>query len=401
MSMIDKFNQIISIFDNEKEQLELDIVDSQIVTAKKYLQIILNQNDKLKSEIDNLNFKIDEAEIEKNSVYEQIEEIQKKSKQGIPESSSFFEYLNAIDDQLNVISTEIESNKKAYTSLYHQKVKLAQSVDSLSRLVESKKRQFSTLSTENRNINDLLLDFQKKIDDQETEYRETILNSVRYQKELERKTDPLKSYDNKLEDLRKERDQALKDLAIKEQHLRSMEKQIEQSELERQKAIEKRKAQENKMMSINTWKYKRSSLSTQIKKSKEEYYTILGNISYQNKRDERISEKLRSILGEDEKGDGSSEIARKYIQAEINEYMSTGDPIKDEEIMVEQDYNSQLLAELQLVENSINQLQQQKSKTIQGLKGELEQCSQDGYIKLLENEMKFIKTSLTQTIQSE
>ena len=266
-------------------------------------------------------------------------------------------------------------------------------------MVESKKRQLLNLTTENRNLNDLNLDSQKKIDDKEVEYRETILNSVRFQKELEKKTNPLKDYDNQLDDLRKERDQIQKELAIKEQHLKSMEKQIEQAEYERQKMMEKRKAQEDKMLSINNWKYKRSTLSTQIKKSKEEYYAILSNISYQNKRDERISERLRNILGEDEKGDGSSIIARKYLQTEINEYMTTNDPIKDEEIMAEQDYNSQLLSELELVENSINSLQQQKLKIIHGLKGELNQCSQDGYIKLLENEMKSIKTSLSQTIK--
>lgn len=396
--MIDKYNQIIATFDDEKDQLEDDILDAQITLAKKYLQIILNQNDKLKSAIDNLDFKIDESEIEENGIYEQMEEIQNHITNGITETSSFFEFLNAIDDQQSLISSEIESNKKTFNSMYHQKIKLTQSVDSLNRQTESKKHQLLSMSTENRNLNDLLLESQKKVDDKEIEYRESVLNSVRFQKELENKTSPLVNYDYQLEELRKERDQVQRELLIKEQSLISMEKQIEQTEYDRQKMIEKRKAQENKMLSINTWKYRRATLSTQIKKNKEEYYTILTNINYQKKRDERISEKLRNILGEDEKGDGTSTIAQKYLQAEINEFLSTDDPIKNEEIMVEQDYNSQLLAELELIENSINELQQQKSKAIQGLKGELEQCSQDGYIRLLENEMKSIKTSLAQTI---
>lgn len=399
MNMIDKFNQIISTFDEEKNQIEIDIIDSQIISAKKYLQIILNQNDKLRSAIDDLEFKIIEAEIEKNTIYEQIEEVQQKSKQDIPETSSFFEFLNAIDDQQNLILTEIESNKKTFNSLYHQKIKLTQTVESLTRLLESKSHQLTSLQNENRNLNDLIFDSLKKIDDKEVEYRETILNSVRFQKELEKKTNPLKNYDVQLDELKKERDQITKELQIKELHLKSMEKQIEQAEYERQKCIEKRKAQENQMLSVNTWKYKRSTLSTQLKKSKEEYYSLLSNINYQNKRNERISEKLKNILGEDEKGEGTSEIARKYLQAEINDLISTDDPIKNEEIMAEQDYNSQLLNELELIENSINTLHEQKLKIIQGLKGELSECSQDGYIRLLENEMKSIKTSLCQTIQ--
>ena len=74
--------------------------------------------------------------------------------------------------------------------------------------------------------------------------------------------------------------------------------------------------------------------------------------------------------------------------------MDSRDPIKDEEFLIEQEYNAQLQQELDMIETSFSALKKQYDRQIMSLKEELDDCSQVGYIKLLQNEMKDLLSSL-------
>lgn len=394
MTMIDKYNQIMAIFDDEKVKHENDIIDTKIQFAKKYLQKLVNENGKLQSQLNNLNFSINESVVEENEIYDKLEQLDSMSKKDNQSSSNFFDFLNGIDDQKYAISAEIETNKKIFQSLYHQKTILMQETEALERVYKARNSYLNDLITGNRKMTDLLANIQNEADQKETEYREMILTAARLQKELRERTAPLEGYDIKLNDLRRENDEVSEELSAKQRSLKELESQIEQTEFEHQKALELRKRTKDKVTSVNTWKYNRTALGNKIKKSKEEYYSLLATLEYHKKRDARISEKLIKLLGEDETGNGLSVIAQKYVQAEINENLDSRDPRKDEEFLIEQEYNSQLQQELDMIETSFGALKKQYDRQIMSLKEELDDCSQVGYIKLLQNEMKDLLSSL-------
>ncbi|OHT02971.1 hypothetical protein TRFO_29801 [Tritrichomonas foetus] len=395
--MIEKYNQIIAIFDKERKQHDDAILDEKLIAAKKYYQNLLNYNDKLKATKENLEFNLHESEIEELEMNEQMSEIVNSMKmKSADKSSAFFDYLSSLEDQQDLLVANIQSAKSAFQSMYHQKVKLTQATEALSRRVEAKKLTLNKLILENRNLTDGNDVTQMTLDNKENQYRDVILIAAKLQKELDEKENSFVVNNENLDALKQELAVAKADLEIKQKELKETKKQIEQTEINFHKTVEQRKYERNKMSSVNQWKYGRSELANKIKKAKEEYFTVLANLDYVKKRDTRISDKIRSILGEEDNGDGESEIALKYLQAELNQYDDPKDKEINEEIQVEQQYNDQLSKELSLIEQSIKDFQGYKDQTIKSINLELEECSQNGYIKLLESEMNDLKSKIAQ-----
>ena len=230
--MIDKYNEIINAFDEEREKEESNIINEKINASKKHLASLLSNNDKLKSTIADLEFKIIESEVETKAIYDQIGLIQKPTSEASKGSSAFFNYLTSLEEQEESLLVNIESSKKTFQELYHQRNKQIQARDGLSRRVDSKKLQLMNMKDENRNLNDLIGDLQMTIDQKENEYRESVLASVRLQNELENKSCTVIGQNKSITELKYQYSEAQKLLKIKQKEFKEGDRQIEHSEHE-------------------------------------------------------------------------------------------------------------------------------------------------------------------------
>ena len=399
--MIDKYNEIINAFDEEREKEESNIINEKINASKKHLASLLSNNDKLKSTIADLEFKIIESEVETKAIYDQIGLIQKPTSEASKGSSAFFNYLTSLEEQEESLLVNIESSKKTFQELYHQRNKQIQARDGLSRRVDSKKLQLMNMKDENRNLNDLIGDLQMTIDQKENEYRESVLASVRLQNELENKSCTVIGQNKSITELKYQYSEAQKLLKIKQKELKEVERQIEQSEHEYQKAFERRIMEKNKISSVNHWKYGRTDLVNKLKKAKEEYYMILSNLDFLHKKEAKLNEKLKESIGISiytdiahggfNENEDPSHLLLQYLQTDINEMSGIINPENSEEIKVEQDYNRELNHQLNVIEKSLNNLKNFKDELIRSLNKELSGCYEDGYIKLIESEMNELK----------
>ena len=80
------------------------------------------------------------------------------------------------------------------------------------------------------------------------------------------------------------------------------------------------------------------------------------------------------------------------VRAEIDSLEPQTQFDNDDEKTIEYDYNRDLLSQLELIENSLLIFKSHREETLLSLQNEFQECTQQGYLKLLKSEMNELQS---------
>ncbi|KAH0792512.1 hypothetical protein GPJ56_003689 [Histomonas meleagridis] len=262
------------------------------------------------------------------------------------------------------------------------------------------------LETENRDrdktqiaqLNSEIMELQTLLDNKEEELQELIDQCNELQDEEIAITKSLKQYDEgyveKLRSKLKKKQDELKSSQNLEKNLqKKYTKLLHQYQVNKSRQERQLKS----VMSTSNWMNERSILLAKIAKSKDKFTKDKQNLNSTLQRKQVIQRKFKSLLGEDDPGNGTGERVKQMVLAELEERSNNVHDDNDlvEQMIIEENYNLQLNEELQKLQKSNELLDQHISEVLDSLNDELQECSQNGYLKLLKCEMNKLQATLS------
>ena len=164
-----------------------------------------------------------------------------------------------------------------------------------------------------------------------------------------------------------------------EEHLKHLQDQKKSEEENKEKMLRKAKS-----ILENQREYVR--LESELRKINKELEKSKRGLRTAEDRRKLLIEKMQDLLGDDDPGDGTGEMAKIIILSKIESIEQTDMNEKLDELSIENEYHEDLQRQWQLLEATWNLLQEKKETDIKELQKELEECQGDGYMAMLKEE---------------
>ena len=378
-------------WDEQISERKLRLVTEDIEAAKKQIESLKVQKSKLQKEIEMLNF-------EKNELlsYQTDVDPQEDEDEGDHGEGTFFTLLAQLEAEEASLRGELQSYKDLQRDLGHEKSKYVQMNKKLSTVVETARGRCKEEKNTIRHLKDDLLDLNEQLERQKTHLNE-LQETCRDLRDESREV---------TEVLKKQGEGVLMELMEEERRKKEVLEKLRRDEKVKKEAVERERrnyeasvaecnAKIAKQQSISSWLNDRTILSGRLKKSRQQLMVAKQNLIDAKKREGLLSEKFVKLLGEDDP-DGTGDAAKRMVQAEIDEIEGgKGKPEISQEIKLEKEYGDDLREQLDTLEKSVKAFEAHRSQTMADLNQEMLDCSQDGYLKLLQNELNSLQATVS------
>lgn len=373
------------------QERRLSLVNEDIEAAKKQIASLQRQKKELTKTYLDLEFRLDELHSNLELLQTTDAETNNNNSSNIEdetEDGTFFTLLAELESEEAALRGEIQSYKDLQKSLGHDRAilantnkKMQKELDFAKKKLDSSQNQF----TVNKNIlNQLQLEFDQK----STELENVIQSCSQLQKEeiklseeLAQRTDNVV---NELKQIERER-KAEYDEELKRGE--RLKKDLNEKQRILQNQVDTMSKKLMKEQSVSSWKSDRSIITNKLRKAKKQILIEQQSLITAKKRKENIEKDFKRLLGDDDPGDGTGARAKQLVRAEINSMDPSPQPDFDDEKLIEYDYNRELQGELRLIDESLEVFRKHREETLRALQNEYEECTQQGYLKLLRSEM--------------
>lgn len=381
-------------WDIQFAERRLALVDDDIEATKKQIQSLEKQKNNLQEQYKNYEYTLDEIRTTIETL--QINEFPDKASNDIDSEGDFFTLLSELENEEVALKSELESYHKLKKQLAHDRRKLLSTNSKIQSEVESDKLKLDNLQKEMQTTEDILKDLQYHIDSKTLHYNELFQQCSEMQQEELRITEELKVYGESLQaDLQQAEKEQIKELEMAKKAEIEKEKSLANAQRNYQNQVNKKYKELQKESSISNWLNDRSLLIGKIRKAKTQLATEQQSIEGAEKRKAKIASDLKKALGDSDPGDGTGPKAKQMVRAEIEHLKSEKQlQASEDQIQTETDYNNELTQQLKLLTESVETFNRHKSETLNSLTEELNECSRDGYLKLLQNELAELQTQL-------
>jgi hypothetical protein len=128
-----------------------------------------------------------------------------------------------------------------------------------------------------------------------------------------------------------------------------------------------------------------------LRKAKEALMSEERKEVQAEKRDRELAKRLFELTGSE---DGNSEKVKQRLSAEIaarKELAAARRRDRETEMAVEEEYGKQLVDEMRLIDRSLVEFEQYRKTVLDGLKDELINCGNSGYLDMLKRELRALQ----------
>lgn len=360
---------------NEKKRLE---------AAVQELELLKRQQSVLESTLNDLQFSIDELKCERAEKEKMLEENEPEVEHG-----AFFKILTQLENREVELQEKIKEQKKIYADLMHEQSIVQQKNKKLQKELETQKVHLHNDEMNSRTARDKLDVLTTEIIEKENEYHDLCELAEQLEQELVQKSEENKNANENLnENLKKQRDKLIVDLIRRQAEENDMKNKIIQTERECAARKKQQEREIKKAESINEWKIVRQKLNTIIIKSKKKLNDTLKSLESTRNKETALRAKFKELLGEDDPGDGTGQMARRMLQAEIQRLSNLPDDEYEQDLAVEREYYDSLKRQIEILENSIKKFEGYRTDILSSLDEELIQASNDGYVCLLKQDLQ-------------
>ncbi|OHT16640.1 hypothetical protein TRFO_13070 [Tritrichomonas foetus] len=383
-------------WDAQIAERRLALVNEDIEAAQKQIASLEKQKIQLNREYLNLEFTLNELQSNLEDL-ENANQVEDENDDDDEDTEgTFFTILSELESEEAALRGELQSYKDLQRDLGHQKGKYAQQNLKMQKDLEFEKERLENEEMRLRESLDTLNTLQEEYDQ-----KSSLLNGlIQSCEELENEERLLS------EELQRQGENVVKDLKLREAELKKeLEQALKQEEnLKKLLANNQRKLQNhvdelssklNKNQSIASWKNDRALLAGKLRKAKQQLVVEMASLNTARQRREDLAVRCKTLLGEDDPGDATGMRAKQMVRAEIESLGLQKQPEVDEEAQIETQYFEELNEQLKLIDNSIIVFTKHRNDTLASLNDELQECSQDGYIRLLKSEMDELQAAVS------
>lgn len=392
-------------YEEAKVLSKLDLVRDDIQVASKQYTNLTKELDKLTQQLEDAEFHINELECEKEALLSSSmkplsQTDDSKSKSNFPDEGQFFGYLNLIENREVEINAKIEANKQIqldlgckHNILKQENIRMKNELDPL---IESYNEEEARM----RHTDDVRKDLQIELDQKNIESENLFHQCEELKEELNARNEELngvviENY-NELKKKLKEKREELNTIRNASDSLRQ---QCDVLDSKQRKELLSTQDKLKRGSSVSKWRTDRSILKNKLKTIKSQLFNEQKNLERAVKRDSDLEEKYSKLLHTEEPNFGQTENARKCLLAQINESNSRKERVvTSTDLEYEKEYTDQLLKEKEKIKKSKKIFYQYRDTVLNGLNIELEGCLQNGYIKLLRDELLQLQNELSKLV---
>ena len=386
-------NEVRAEWECHHHKRKINLLQEEIDASIKRSQFLKQKKESLKQENEDLEFRLSELEMELDSMnYDQTD----NEESTIP-VESFFSILSFYESQQTELKGKIEASKELYRDLSHRHNLLKQKK---AKIDKENEQQHELLIAEIQNTDDLQNqheDFQTKLLEKQNELELLNQTSERVKNECSdlstfidtNYSQDMKTLPTELSNNKKELRSLMDKSAKMEQTINGIKRQID-AEILNQK-------ENNKALNVKNFIQDRSLLISKLKKLKSRLSEEEGRHEALAKKERDIKSKFSDILQGNE--DGDCPLALAYARADIFGDININQSLY-EEFESEDSYNNILLEEIHNHEVSIEKAKDFVNKNFQDIDGEFNECSHDGYLNLLKQELSEIQIEYNQLLNS-
>ena len=376
-------NFLLSKLQKQRNSRKNQSTEERIEAANEQILILRDQREALESTLKDLKFEIDEIKCSKTEKNEKKQGGKATLSRGL-----FFKLLSQLEDEENELKEKIQQQKKALSDLAHQRNVILQQNKKIESEASLKKELSYNAEMNARASRDKLLDLQDVLGQKEKEYASLCEQSASINNELVAKTGDIEQNNaNVLENLKKKKIELTVELQTKEEEEKEMKNRVKETERLCEAKKKRQEEEIQRSQSVNEWRSQRKFLASKLFASRKKLSAELKNLESARKKENELQEKFKKLLGEDDPGDGTGETARRILQTEINRIKNAPESEASAELQVEREYKESLEREINTIEKSIKVFKKYKKGVVNSLNKELEECSNEGYINLLKQEM--------------
>lgn len=382
-------------WDSQIAERRLTLVNEDIEATKKQIQSLEKQKNILNQKYKDIEFTLDELRSNMDTIQTDNDE---DDENGDDSEGDFFTLLSDLENEEAALRGELQSYKELQKSLAHDRRKYSSVNSKLKSDLNIDKQKLESLQDEIKKSDDELKDLQVQLDTRTTALNDLIQRCTDLQTEEIEISDELKrlgeSMVTELAEAEKNQKILLSEAKKKEEDTTKL---LARTQREYQKNVDKLNQDLSRQNSISFWRNDRALLTGKLKKAKTQLQTELQNAKSAQKRQDTLSMSMKKMFGENDPGDGTGIRAKEIVLAGIERLKSEMEyPDNDEEqLQIEMDYNNDLHNQLEMIESSLETFYKHRNETINSLNDELFECTQDGYLKLLQSELSELQSSLS------
>lgn len=381
-------------WDSQIAERRLILVNEDIEATNKQIQSLEKQKNVLYSKYKDLEFTLDEI----RSDLETIQNNDSDDEFDGDAEGDFFTLLSELENEEAALRGELQSYQELQKTLSHDRRKYSSVNTKLKSDLDLDKQKLQTLQDELKKSDDELKDLQVQIDAKTTNLNDLIQRCTDLQAEEIEITEELKRFGEQMvTELAKEEIEQKEKLTMAQKQEVQLTKKLAKTQRAYQKDVDQLNQNLSKQNSVSFWRNDRSLLTGKLKKAKSQLQIELQNVKSAQKRQDMLAIGMKRMFGENDPGDGTSLRAKEIVWAGIERLKAEVQfpDSDDEQLQIEKDYNLDLQNQLNMIENSLQTFYKHRNETLDALNDELFECTQDGYLKLLQSELSELQTSLS------
>lgn len=385
-------------WDSQIAERRLILVNEDIEATNKQIQSLEKQKNDLYKKYKEQEFILDELRSNMETIQSNND-----SEDDFDDDAEgdFFTLLSELENEEAALRGELQSYQELQKSLSHDRRVYSSTNNKLKSDLDLDKQKLQALQDEIKKSDDELKDLQVQIDTKTTTLNDLIQRCTDLQTEEIEISEELKRFGEQMvNELAKVETEQKEKLLMAQKNEVELTKELAKTQRTYQKDVDQLNQNLSKQNSVSFWRNDRSLLIGKLKKVKSQLQIELQNTKSAQKRQAMLSLKMKKMFGESDPGDGTGARAKEIVLSAIERLKSelqSPNNDDDEQLQIEKEYNQDLNNQLSMIENSLDTFYRHRNETIDALNEELFECTQDGYLKLLQGELSELQTSLSRS----
>ena len=381
-------------------EYRLKLINDDIRVAIQTKENLTKSNQLLNEQIEEEQFKYEELVAkqfeflnEENQENSKAQGDQDNENQNQPKESTFFGNLGNLEAWEASLRAQMEQIKKQSQTMAHDYTVQFQRRSTLRRQIESARENIIIQKDQCTKFeSDLAVADQEYVtqDEHLTELRESQFN---LQQDFERRLAEFKQCDDTIKQkLEEEKKPLIEERDRLTQELEAVQRRFEHIQMEEEERRKQDERISEQMTSVSAWLAHRSILLDKMKKKRIQMAKEQNSLTKELSALEEINRQYKALFGNDDPGDGTGDLAKAMVQAEIDSNEEKEKVAENqtnascEELEIEKEYKQQLEETLEQLNRSYQLFEDHKNAVFGALDEEIEECEQDGFLALLQSE---------------
>ena len=370
---------------SQEETRQRTMTNSQIQNARLHLSMLVAQKNDLLDQLNRLETEPEEPDFDENARTVAYQE----------DKASYFTVLKQHEDRSEELDQELEAEREIFRNLTHERQKMASRLKRLEQELRNCERQYKREDEGWRVTEAAIHDLEDKLLAKETKKNEWAEVCEEMKRELGQVT-------AQVMDETREQCNSLKARICEFEEIYEEEKQrneelherMQELEYERKREVENKQNTLKKALGVRENQEARKRLDKELRRVNQLLEIETKDLQTALERKQRLMQKMQDLLGDDDPGDGTGEMAKIILLSKIESVEQRNMDDQLDELDMETEYQKELEEQMKLVENTWRVFEEERRRVLEEFQQELKQCKRNGYIDLLISEKQELEKKL-------